>query len=249
MEKKDIILSKRMQMVANMVTNGNVVADIGCDHGFVSIYLIEHDICPRVIAMDVNEGPLLRAKDHIAKRGLDSYIDIRLSDGIERLEEKEADSIVIAGMGGRLVMKILSDNMDKVRLLKEIILQPQSELHLVRRFLREQGFVIQKEDMVEEAGKYYPSMKVAYKGVDADSLLDVQNGSPFLEIEEWYGPMLLKEKHPVLHRYLLKEKSIFEQILKEIRENAKQSTAEDTKEETIQRRIRQIAMALTYFGD
>lgn len=251
-------MSKRMQMVADMVTKGNVAADIGCDHGFVSIYLIEQNICPRVIAMDVNEGPLLRAKEHITKHGLESYIDVRLSDGIERLNEKEADSILIAGMGGRLVMRILSDHMDKVRMLKEVILQPQSELYLVRRFLQEQGFVILQEDMVEEAGKYYPSMKVVYKGVEAESLSESGESSSFSqnegksllsEVEEWYGPMLLKEKHPVLHRYLLREKSTFEQILREIRENAKQSTAEDTKEETIQNRIRQIAMALAYFED
>ena len=136
MEKKEILLSKRMQMVAGMVSKGNVTADIGCDHGFVSIYLIEQEICPRVIAMDVNEGPLLRAKEHIAQRGLESSIDVRLSDGIDKLQDGEVESIIIAGMGGRLVMKILSSHMDRVKHLKEIILQPQSELHFVRQFIR-----------------------------------------------------------------------------------------------------------------
>lgn len=239
MRNRDIILSRRMQMVADMVTKGNVAADIGCDHGFVSIYLVEQGICPKVIAMDVNEGPLLRAKEHIAERGLEERIDIRLSDGIDKLCEKEAESIFIAGMGGRLVIKILSDHFDKVKDLKEVILQPQSELHLVRHFLAEQGMTIVQEDMVEEAGKFYPCMKAVWK----------EQKSEYTEIEEWYGPLLLKQKHPVLHQYLLKEKNMFAQITEEIRKNAKTGVTEDTKEETIQNRIRQIAMALAYYGE
>ena len=140
--KKEVLLSKRMQMVANMATPGNVLADIGCDHGFVSIYLVENKICPKVIAMDVNEGPLLRAKEHIEERGLAEYIDIRLSDGMEKLALEEAEGVLAAGMGGRLVIRILSDYIEKAKSLKEVILQPQSELHLVREFLTEQGFHI-----------------------------------------------------------------------------------------------------------
>ena len=102
----------------------------------------------------------------------------------------------------------------------------------------EQGFIIVQEDMVEEAGKFYPCMKAVWK----------ENGqSAYTEIEEWYGPLLLAEKHPVLYRYLLKEKDTFEQIAEEIRKNAKTESLENTKEETIQNRLRQIGMALAYF--
>lgn len=238
MEKKEILLSKRMQMVADMVTKGNVTADIGCDHGFVSIYLIEKGICPHVIAMDVNEGPLLRAKEHIAERGLDSYIDIRLSDGIDKLQNKEAESIIIAGMGGKLVMKILSAHMDRVKELKEVILQPQSDLHLVRQFLEENGLQIVQEDMVKDAGKFYPCMKAVFCG-------KIKN--TYTEVEQWYGPLLLQKKHPVLYAYLLREKQTFEQIKNEIQQNAKSVDTGETKEDTIQNRLRQIAMALAYF--
>lgn len=238
MEKKEILLSKRMQMVADMVTKGNVTADIGCDHGFVSIYLIEKGICPHVIAMDVNEGPLLRAKEHIAERGLDSYIDLRLSDGIDKLQNKEAESIIIAGMGGKLVMKILSAHMDRVKELKEVILQPQSDLHLVRQFLEENGLQIVQEDMVKDAGKFYPCMKAVFCG-------KIKN--TYTEVEQWYGPLLLQKKHPVLYAYLLREKQTFEQIKNEIQQNAKSVDTGETKEDTIQNRLRQIAMALAYF--
>ena len=230
-------LSKRLMSVASMVTPGSKVADIGCDHGFVSIYLVEKEICPRVIAMDVNEGPLLRAKEHVSEHGLDKRIDIRLSDGIDKLLEKEADSIFIAGMGGRLVIKILSDHFDKVKDLKEIILQPQSELHLVRNFLAKQGLTIVQEDMVEEAGKFYPCMKAVWKEETVD----------YTELEEWYGPLLLRQEHSVLHRFLLKEKSMFEQITEDIRSNAKCGVTEEAKAENIKKRIGQINKALSYF--
>lgn len=240
MEKKEILLSRRMQMVADMVSKGNVTADIGCDHGFVSIYLIEQGICPHVIAMDVNEGPLRRAKEHIAERGLETCIDVRLSDGIDKLQSKEVESIIIAGMGGKLVMKILSSHMDKVRELKEVILQPQSDLHLVRQFLLENGLDIVQEDMVEEAGKFYPCMKAVFSG---------KKKATYIEVERWYGPLLLNQKHPVLYDYLLREKQTFEQIIEQIKQNAKNGDTEETKEDTIKNRLRQIAMALAYFDE
>lgn len=234
--KKEILLSKRMQMVADLVTEGNVLADIGCDHGFVSIYLIEKGICPKVISMDVNEGPLLRAREHIEERGLTEYIDIRLSDGMEKLKAQEADSILIAGMGGRLVIKILSDYMDKAKALKEIILQPQSELHLVRRFLNEQGFHIVKEDMTEENGKYYPVMKVVWKEEKPKELQ---------EREAWFGPCLLQQKNPVLLEYLQREKAKFVQILDEIESSSKRE--DSTNKETVENRLVLIDSALAFF--
>ena len=232
--KKEILLSKRMQMVSDLVTRGGVLADIGCDHGFVSIYLIEKGICPKVIAMDVNEGPLLRAREHIEERGLTEYIDIRLSDGMEKLQMQEADSILIAGMGGRLVIKILSDYMDKAKALKEVILQPQSELHLVRRFLSEQGFHIVKEDMTEENGKYYPAIKAVWKEGKTVMLQ---------EKEEWFGPCLLKDKNAVLLEYLQREKTKFVQILNEIENSGK--SEDSTKKETVKDRLLLIDSALT----
>lgn len=236
MTEKNIVLSKRMQMVADMVTKGNVLADIGCDHGFVSIYLLEKGICPRVIAMDVNEGPLLRAKEHIDKRGLTPYIDVRLSDGMEKLLLKEADSILIAGMGGRLVIKILTDCMEKAKALQEIILQPQSELHLVRQFLIDTGFHIIQEDMVKDNGKFYLAMRVVWREEKAEALS---------EEELWYGPLLIKEKHPVLREYLKNEQTKYAQIAEDIANNG--NNTDKVTEDTIQKRRSLIDSALTCF--
>lgn len=236
MIKREIILSERMQMVANMVTKGNILADIGCDHGFVSIYMIENGICPKVIAMDVNEGPLCRAREHISERSLTPYIDVRLSDGMEKLLLGEADSILIAGMGGRLVIKILTDCMDKAKELNEIILQPQSELHLVRQFLTDFGFHILQEDMVKDNGKFYPAMRVVWKEKKAQ---------PLTEEELWYGPCLLKEKNPVLQEYLKNEKAKYIQIAEDIINNG--NNTDKSKEEAVQSRQSLIDTALAYF--
>lgn len=235
--KQGGLLSKRMQMVADMVTKGSILADIGCDHGFVSIYLVEQNICPKVIAMDVNEGPLLRAREHIEERGLAEAIDVRLSDGMEKLTPEEADSILIAGMGGRLVIKILSEQMEKAKALQEVILQPQSELHLVRKFLTEQGFHILKEDMTEENGKYYPAIKAVWKE---------ESPKPLQEVEQWYGPCLLKEKHPVLLKYLKREKNKFLQIFDEIEHSSKRD--DSTNKEAVLDRIHLIENALAFFA-
>jgi len=111
-------LSKRLQAIVNMVTPGNRVADVGCDHGFVSIYLFQEKIASKVYAMDLRPGPLARAKEHIESYGYTDYIETRLSDGITALEAGEADAVICAGMGGRLMAKILSDGLEKVQMMQ-----------------------------------------------------------------------------------------------------------------------------------
>lgn len=189
-------LSERLQAIADMVPVGSRVADVGCDHGFVSIYLYEKKISPKVYAMDVREGPLMRAKEHVAQYGYEEYIECRLSDGLEKLAIGEADVLVCAGMGGRLMAKILSDGMKKAAAMKCLILQPQSDLAFFRNFLREHRFVFQEENMVKEDGKFYPMMRVMY-GVGA------WYGGEFPErMQNAYGPILLQDRHPVLKDYL-----------------------------------------------
>ena len=106
--------------------------------------------------MDVNEGPLLRAKAHIREWGLENYIETRLSDGVQALKRGEVQSVVIAGMGGPLMEKILLEGREVLLEISELILQPQSEIAHFRKFLAQQGYRIVQEDMIEEEGKYYP---------------------------------------------------------------------------------------------
>ena len=198
-----------------MVTPGSRVADVGCDHGFVSIYLYRQGISPRVYAMDVRPGPLSRAKEHIEAYGLSSYIETRLSDGVEALAIGEADTLICAGMGGRLMAKILSEGMEKVRVMRELILQPQSELAFFRKFLRMHDFCIVQENMVKEDGKYYPMMRavprericgltgndVAVTGAPESGETDC-NAKARQRREDLFGPCLLRDKNEVLEEYL-----------------------------------------------
>ena len=219
----DVIrLSKRLYTVANMVSKGCVVADIGCDHGFVSIYLIESETCTRVIAMDINDGPLLRAREHISNKNLTEYIDIRKSDGAKALKwidqskkVLEVNSLIVAGIGGRLVIKILNESLDKIKALNELILQPQSEVFLVRKFLEDNNFVIINEDMVLEDGKYYPVIKVVPSTHEKMNLN---------EYERFYGPLLINNRNSTLEYYLISEREKYTAILKNLKKHNKGNT-------------------------
>lgn len=213
---KAVELSARMQAFADMVPKDSVVCDVGCDHGWVSIYLIQQGIASKVFAMDVGIGPLERAKEHIQSYNLESYIEPRLSDGLAAVQVGEADCMVCAGMGGPLMMRILTEGREKAKAMKALILQPQSEIALFRAFLRQEGYKVVKEDMVLEEGKYYPMMKV----VPGESLLTEKKTEQSLF--DAYGELLLKEKHPVLKAYIDHSLKQAKELLQHL---AKQETA------------------------
>lgn len=197
-----IELSKRLQAVAEMVTPGMRLADVGTDHGYLPIYLTQQGIIPSAIAMDINKGPLAKAKEHIEEMGLAQQISTRLSDGLQNVTAKEVDAMIAAGMGGGLVIHILSAEEETAKGLKELILQPQSEIAKVRAYLSENGYQIIAEDMVFEDGKYYPMMKVVPGRAES-----------YTEEELEYGKCLLEEKHPVLRQYLEWELAHHQQIM------------------------------------
>ena len=157
-------LSGRMQMLADLVTAGSRVADVGCDHGFLPIYLVRTGKSPKCLAMDVRKGPLSGAEEHIAACGLGEYIETRLSDGLAAYHIGEAETLVCAGMGGRLMERILTEGGEKSRSFAELILQPQSEIPEFRKFLRNAGYRVTGEDAVYEEGKFYFAMKAVYGG-------------------------------------------------------------------------------------
>lgn len=198
-------LSDRLQNVVEFVTPGLRVADIGCDHGYLSIYLLEHKLASHVIAMDINRGPLARAQENIQNAGLSTYIETRLSDGLEKLAPDEADCLIMAGMGGRLMIDILSKHLGVCEAAREIILQPQSEIAKVRRFLEDAHYLIISESMVYEDEKYYPMMKVIH-------------GEMHLKKPVYYkyGKILLHEENPVLHQFLLQERKYYVNLYKEL---------------------------------
>ena len=207
--RTEVKLSKRLERIASFVQPGSRVADIGTDHGYVPIWLVQKGVCPSALAMDVRKGPLSRATENIALAGLSAKIETRLSDGVAKLLPGEADSVVIAGMGGELIIKILENGRHMWDSVKQWVLSPQSEIFKVRRWLFENGFVIRKEDMVLEDGKFYTVMDVR-REKDADSegktvdpdVLSLSEDSRML-----YGDYLIRTKNPVLLTYLKEEEA------------------------------------------
>lgn len=253
MRDRQVVLSRRLRMLADMVTKGHRAADVGCDHGFLSIYLIQQGISSRVLAMDVRKGPLTAAQEHIAACGLEAYIESRLSDGLAALCPGEAETLICAGMGGPLMEKILRDGMEKARGLKELILQPQSEIGAFRRFLRREGFRILAEDAVCEDGKYYFAMKAVYIGTEnpenpqettgsgeaaqgRDAMPPGKGGEVARELADEYGELLLRERHPVLKQYLNFRKGVLEELEERLRLCADEGREEeDVRTEAVKR--------------
>ncbi len=195
---KTIKLSRRLAAVASFAETGCRVADIGTDHGYIPIYLVQTGRAVSALAMDVRKGPLERAGTHIKALGpqLQDRVETRLSDGLKALRPGEADTVVIAGMGGELVIRILTEGSHMWDSVKNWILSPQSELQKVRHFFKEQGFCICRETMVKEDGKYYTVMQVGRGPMEDLS-----------EAAYLYGPRLLAEKSPVLAEFLDKEEA------------------------------------------
>ena len=161
--------------------------------------------------MDINKGPLERATEHIREYKLENQIQTRLSNGIQHLHKEEVDAVILAGMGGNLMVNILSDDMEKTESLKECILQPQSEIAKVRAFLLEKGFSFIQENMVLDDGKYYPMMKVVPPRADKKQMPVVWS-----EVELQYGKLLLEQKNPILKQFLERESDIKGDILSKL---------------------------------
>ncbi|MCR5108068.1 MAG: class I SAM-dependent methyltransferase [Lachnospiraceae bacterium] len=191
-------LSDRLKAVAGMVTPGLKVADVGCDHGHLAIYLIEKKISPYVYAMDINRGPIDRAIINIMESGYSSDIKTILGDGLTELNPGDAGSIVMAGMGGPLMVDIIKASPAVCEEADELILQPQSDIALVRHYLQDKGYLIISEDMICEDDKFYPMIKAVHGEMDLQR-----------EVFFRYGRILIRERNPILLHFLyLQRKSL-----------------------------------------
>ena len=163
-KKTRLRLSERLKLVASFVPEGSRIADIGTDHGYVPIYLAEIGKIKSALAMDVRKGPLARADEHIEEYRHDVgdaaiSIETRLSNGLEKLQAKEADTVIIAGMGGELEISILEAGKQLWSSIRHWIFSPQSDLEKFRRYLKENGFFIENEAMILDEGKFYTVIK------------------------------------------------------------------------------------------
>lgn len=238
-------LSKRLSHLADMVSENSILADVGTDHGYIPVCLVQTNKIAKAFAMDIKKGPLLRAKEHIETYGLGDYITTRLSDGVAALLEGEADSILIAGMGGGVTLHILQDGEAVIASAKELILQPQSDIAKVREYIYRKGYVIDREDMVFEDGKYYPMMHV-----DLTKQLTKPEQDRYLSEDGQvlcrYGECLLRDKNEVLHRFLQHIISQQEQILLKL-SKIEQTEAVILRIGQIEEKLACAKLALAYF--
>lgn len=212
-------LSDRLRHVADFVTTCETVADVGTDHGYVPIYLVKNNRCKNAIAMDINAGPLERANANIEKEQLTNCIETRLSDGLDELHIGEADAVVIAGMGGELMVRILEKGRAVLDTVTELVLSPHSELEIVRQYLIEHDYCINDEKMLIDEGKYYTVMKVSHGAEQPYSVMELQ-----------YGRKLIENKDTILREYLRKETNKYNQIAQKLQENATENAKQRMEE-------------------
>ena len=157
-------LSERLSVILDLVPESNLVADIGTDHGYLALELIKSKKTKKVIASDIGEKPLKNAENNIKKANV-SGIELRLSDGLSALKRNEADTIIIAGMGGEVISGILNRSKEVCKTNNTtFIFQPTTSPEFLRRYLYENGFKIIKEVPVFENGKLYSVMLVSFTG-------------------------------------------------------------------------------------
>lgn len=208
-----MILSKRLRTIASLVPAGSRVADVGTDHGYIPICLVKNNVAVSAIAMDVRSGPLSRAAEHVKEYGLEDRIELRLSDGMDALEEGEADTVVISGLGGPLMVDILTRGQRVSQSVKCFVLSPQSDIPGVRVFLRENGYRIDQEVFLKDEGKYYTVMQASHG-----------QSRPGRYIDDLYGKYLLDQGDEVLTEYLKKESAKYRELLPTLEASPKEET-------------------------
>lgn len=190
-----VTLDPRLSLVASFVRQGSVLADIGTDHAYLPVYLVESGRCPRAVASDLRPGPLQNAKQTVAEHGLCDKIGTVLSDGLDALEAHCADDVVLAGMGGILIAELLS----RAAWLRDpavrVIAQPMSHAEDVRLWFYENGFLIDREACVFDKRHGYVAIAAHYTG-ETTAL------TPALP----YGGLLFEEKDEAAARYLERQR-------------------------------------------
>jgi len=152
-------ISKRLKFIAGLVTPGYRAVDVGTDHGYVPVFLLREGICPGAIAVDVSEGSLQKAIDLGRRAGLEGKLDCRLSDGLRNVQPGEADCIIISGMGGILMRRILEEGLETVLSAKELILSPHRNPELILEFLELHGFFLTADEFIEDKKRGYRVFK------------------------------------------------------------------------------------------
>ena len=194
-----IPISKRLLCCASMVPAGARVADIGCDHGYLGIYLLREGQASYVAASDIREKPLEKARSNSRAHGVAERMDCFVADGLAAVDPASVDTIVCAGMGGDNIAGILQAAPWTRDPACTLILQPQTSGNDLRRWLGENGFSIQAEELVEDGGFLYFTILARYGG-----------GRPLTPGEQYLSPRLLQSGSALLPAY-------FDRVLRGLR--------------------------------
>jgi len=194
-------INKRLEMIAFKIPDNRSVIDVGCDHALLGIYLVLNKKNIKVIASDINEGPLEKARENVKKYKVEDQVKIKLGNGIDTIES-DIDTIVISGMGGLNMIGILKYKTHLLKNVSTIILSPNNYTKEVRREITKLGYYISDEDLVEDKKIIYPVI-VFEKG-----------RKHYLRKDYIYGPVLSKTRKTLFKKYLERELLTKQTILK-----------------------------------
>lgn len=195
-----IKLSKRLASIASNIDKEDKVVDIGCDHGYLSIYLKAVNGNKVVIATDINENALNMAKKNINKNSI--LIETRLGNGLDVIKNNEVDTIIISGMGGNTILNILKKN--KLKYIKKIVIQSNTDIPLIRKYINKLGYTIKNEQLIIDKNIYYIIITFT------------KGRHKYTKKELYFGPILLKENNDLFNEKKAIELNKLEEILKKI---------------------------------
>jgi len=184
-------LSNRLQAIANFIPKNSLVGDIGTDHGYIPMHLIENGISKKVIASDVSQGSLNKTISYIHDLNYNEKVIARLGDGLECFKPFEIDTVVIAGMGGLLIRDILNKDINLTNTITNFILQPMVASNDLREYLCKNNFEIVDEDLVKEDDKYY-------------EIIFAKKGKENIDKEIYYeiSKLIIGKRHPLLKEFI-----------------------------------------------
>lgn len=200
---------ERLLSAIPYIEHGATVADIGTDHAYLPIHLVRQGIAFRAVAADINRGPILSAEANIASAGLADHIQTVQTDGLHGIDAYAPDHILIFGMGGELIIRILEQAQWVKNKGITLILQPMSRVHLLRRWLNENGFVICGETLTDSA-KFYQTICSRYNGV----------GEAYTEEELLLGRQNILSLPPLFEGFVRHEISVHQKIVNGKRKSA-----------------------------
>ena len=214
-------LTDRLLKIASLVTEGKRVADIGTDHGYIPVYLLNQGKVPYAILADVNKGPLENARGEVRHNKLLDKVDLRLGSGIEVLEKGEVDEVIIAGMGGILISELLEAKLEVAHSVDKLILQPMQAQNELRKYLLNNGFEILNEVLVKEDFRIYEIIIAKYSGKNTEVRDEI-----YYEV----GTKLIENKDPLLNEFIDKKIYMYNSIIKKIEGKSSEGIEKKIKE-------------------